>query len=609
MWSWLQKKRNSVIIALIAWVVALQALLFYPSPAYAVLPVAEVHKPAEKVELSVKEVIFSTIAGGVFNSINYFIKKIAYDTAVAIANAGNGQTPLIIQDFGGYINGAASETFGTLVDSLGDGIGLNLCQFPDVDLQLFVQIGLRDIYSQGPPKPKCDWKKFKNGWDPEQVGNRYKKKAQAFVKKYTDLKFNDMVSVKNSEFGITFDAIAKIDNEAFGSKELKEVERKASGFIKGVTEKVTGLTVTPPEHTVEELKSITAAKQTELSASQIVGVYSSNVPGMLSAAAGTFINTLASQLLKRVLTPSQGLVPINRKYDANYFGGGPADRKVAEAAFNFLLTPTITQQGAYNIAEEYASCPPNPGINHCVMDESLLTAINRAKTAKKPLTIAEAMTENLLHGDWPLISWRRKEDNTNKNCYRGAYCYSNLQKLRKARILPIGFEIAAAKANPDSRNAWKLQQVVEGFEDCDPTGVPTPAKPFCHLINPNWIIKMPPARCETKGVGPELVDENSAFRREECLDLSTCVEEDENGNCKNIYGYCLKEKNVWRIGGQSCEPQYATCTTFTDSEGQNASYLARTVDYGQCTADTVGCRAYSAEQSGSAWIPSVSQNV
>ncbi|NCS71822.1 MAG: hypothetical protein GW775_00955, partial [Candidatus Magasanikbacteria bacterium] len=87
----------------------------------------------------------------------------------------------------------------------------------------------------------------------------------------------------------------------------------------------------------------------------------------------------------------------------------------------------------------------------------------------------------------------RNSLNTDSRCFQNAYCYSNLQKLRKVRILPIGPEISALKADPDNPSAWTLGTVVANFETCrfdEVSGrvIPDVTKPYCHLIDPNWVI-------------------------------------------------------------------------------------------------------------------------
>ena len=89
-------------------------------------------------------------------------------------------------------------------------------------------------------------------------------------------------------------------------------------------------------------------------------------------------------------------------------------------------------------------------------------------------------------------------------------------------------------------------------------------------------------------------DGTGGQRGEYCADVQNCVEEDESGQCnQGSWGYCLKEKNRWLLGADSCDEQFNTCTTYANSKGQTASYLANTIEKSICNADNVGCRAYA----------------
>ncbi|PIY93693.1 MAG: hypothetical protein COY69_00285, partial [Candidatus Magasanikbacteria bacterium CG_4_10_14_0_8_um_filter_32_14] len=88
---------------------------------------------------------------------------------------------------------------------------------------------------------------------------------------------------------------------------------------------------------------------------------------------------------------------------------------------------------------------------------------------------------------------------------------------------------------------------------------------------------------------------NSAQRASECVDFPTCLTYSDNGQCQG-FGYCKQEENVWDFPGGKCPAQYNTCKTYTSSNGAIASYLSRTLDYGTCNIESVGCSAYSADQ-------------
>ncbi|MBI2437111.1 MAG: hypothetical protein HYV41_05260, partial [Candidatus Magasanikbacteria bacterium] len=211
-----------------------------------------------------------------------------------------------------------------------------------------------------------------------------------------------------------------------------------------------------------------------------------------------------------------------------------------------------------------------------------------------------------------LPSARFKSDtakNTDRNCYSDAYCYSNVAKLRRARIVPLGFEIAVARSSPDKPDT--LGEVVAGFNNCPKEGesFDSATHRFCHLIDPNWIIKAPEARCESEVNGPMLMADGSSERNRECADISTCLKTDASGSCI-AYGYCMQEKNIWKLPGASCPSYYNTCKTYTNTEGSYASYLSRSIEYGTCNIESVGCSAYSTEQVNSGqWLGSQDVNI
>ena len=185
-------------------------------------------------------------------------------------------------------------------------------------------------------------------------------------------------------------------------------------------------------------------------------------------------------------------------------------------------------------------------------------------------------------------------------------------------MLPLGFEIAAKNSDPDS--PWTLQQVVDGFNDCnyvkDQNGNPVlnssgepivqndpVGKPFCHLIDPNWILRFPISKCNASVNGPTPLAPGLPTRLEECSDMSSCVGYNDDGTCYT-YGYCTREKNTWADSGLTkCDAWNRTCRAFTDATGKQVAYLYRTLDTGYCTADNTGCTGYSFAQDASGdWL-------
>jgi len=91
-------------------------------------------------------------------------------------------------------------------------------------------------------------------------------------------------------------------------------------------------------------------------------------------------------------------------------------------------------------------------------------------------------------------------------------------------------------------------------------------------------------------------NEYSLLRNDKyCADEQTCIKEGSNGECE-AFGYCTEERRTWNFGGESCEPVFNTCKTFTrvfgEKEGESMSLLENTLNYGDCDEDNAGCRAY-----------------
>ncbi len=568
---------------------------------------ADAPAAVKEVKLSWYNAMLSSALGALVNATSYFMRKLAYDAATYVASGGKGQGALAFnKGAGAYFKDVALNSASTAISEFGKSFGLDLCKTPDLRVQMFIQVGLRNLYTleaygKGGPQPSCEWNQMSNAWSAEAFEKKYGPGGSKFMAET----FSNALRVENTDFGIALGAMGKLDRikaEAVAGAQSERIE--GQGY-KSLTNLISGDIKTPAQVIKTETESITAKQQTELTTGQVAGIYGSGALQVIPSAMSVFLNTLTSQLLKKLMTG--GLLG-----GGEGGGGGAADffaqygkdsRKAAEQAFSFLFTDVPQKQlNSYNIIAEFAACPDSPSLNNCVIDSGLQQAINRANSGK-PITIQQAIDEKLLKANWPLIPPSRVVDN-NRDCYkREMYCYSNLQKLRKVRILPLGFELAALKSDPDQ--PWTLDKVVKGFEDCarDKSGnaYADDQHPFCHLIDPNWVIKSPEARCEAQVYGPLLETSDSNVRKQECVDISTCLSEDEQGTCATRFGYCLREKNIWRIGGKSCADYYNTCSTYFDRAGKAVSYLERTVDFGQCNLESVGCRAYSIEGDGVSW--------
>ncbi|HJV32652.1 MAG TPA: hypothetical protein VJ694_01360, partial [Patescibacteria group bacterium] len=145
----------------------------------------------------------------------------------------------------------------------------------------------------------------------------------------------------------------------------------------------------------------------------------------------------------------------------------------------------------------------------------------------------------------------------------------------------------------DRFNDCPMTTDADGNPIVDTAKLPDPLHPWCHLIDPEWVLKYPAASCRQRGPGPTLVNPQSAARAQSCADVSTCVAEDASGNCVGGYGYCVREKSSWKLDADACPGQYASCTTYQRAGGGTFSYLSNTLDGAACNTQNAGCRQYS----------------
>lgn len=320
--------------------------------------------------------------------------------------------------------------------------------------------------------------------------------------------------------------------------------------------------------------------------------------------------------------------------------------------------PTIEQKSAnvssYNLLEKYVSPCSIKFDSECeVLDQKLLDVI-KAKSS-----IQDAIDAGKLNGDLKVARMDYKTTPPKElDNYKTGLTLTNIQKLRKARVFPVGLELAAlcitgqipcsdgyvydvdcpngvcSDANKNvctsgtSSGSYKcgsdvnehklrsvmgditLNNILAGYSVCDPlaSGYSSKNNRFCHLVNPNWILKDPKYMCEsgTKN-GPLLYvtdkQSQSNIRYETCPDVSTCLTEKDNEDC-NAYGYCLREKNIWRfdLSADSCFNQNVGCSKYTYTMGGKTTtlgFVADTTDKSVCDTSNAGCRKYSLVKTGS----------
>lgn len=551
----------------------------------------------------------------ILNGAHYFAQKLAYDTANYIASGGKGQKPLFSwKGIKGEVTSAAQDAAGEVLGTLSQDpssfgkFGFNLCAPSDPRAALNIKLGFLNglpgiLGSAAPaaPKPKCTWDSISNNWD-------------SFASQDSSTVLSQ-VGVMFTPGQNSLSAAIEVNNAAINlmNEKRQEAVNKfvANSGFKDLTDKISGNVKTPAD-TIKQQLNISQQeswKEGDKTVAISGSAFANGAFGVLTAAMQTFAGTLASKTLKKVF--EKGLISINDLLGSESdktltFDAAPAfgGRAAAELTNASLLTPKILSITNYSALNDLAACPVSGrGPNNCALDEKFFTAVSRASQGSA-LTVRQAVAQGLLNRNWALLPASHRK-NVEPTCYKEAFCYSNLVKLRKASVLPIGWEMAANSPFNDATRPVTLGEAMDRFEDCprtpsgdvDTAKLPDSLHPWCHFVNPEWVLKYPDEICRQQAPGPQLISSQTSERAPACVDAATCIAQDASGNCIGGYGYCVREKNVWNLDADACPAQYASCTTFKrTSDGASSSFLFNTLDAGSCNSQNAGCRRYSQSQ-------------
>lgn len=265
-----------------------------------------------------------------------------------------------------------------------------------------------------------------------------------------------------------------------------------------------------------------------------------------------------------------------------------------------LKTAQFSVRADFDILSTLSICtnPQKAGPTDCVIDDKFRQAVQDRKT------VGEAIKDGSLPGDrvFGFLSPSTEPK------YNEGYPYRSMLILRKYRILPVGWEVAGQYihdhfSTSSVNGPVTLQQLVDCFSPTDEYNSTNYNQEWCRdLVDPNWLLKAPKNYCGKLGVGPTIQSQNVGAdgqltvsrAGEYCADDQSCIKEKDDGSCE-MYGYCAEDKRIWNFGSEakSCEPINNTCRSFVNSETkETGSYLQNTLDYANCDASTVGCKAY-----------------
>ncbi|MCA9389357.1 MAG: hypothetical protein KC585_01990, partial [Candidatus Magasanikbacteria bacterium] len=549
-----------------------------------------------------------------YNALQKFTSRIAYDAANYIANGGKGQSALVFKKGPkAYLADVAGDAAGQVLGDISDlsffrDSGINLCTPPNPQQLLQLQLTIGGQFpglGQGNfnTQPRCDFKQVISNYR-----NLYTTLSNTEVLDY----ISEGISYNGSDLGASLRILGRSYTLIEQDVDTARENRKETGAFQNLEDIVSGNVRTPAaviqstfdQAVVKDPKTGEVTKQQGI----IGNAYKAGAAQLGIYTASVFLNTLSSKVLNKVM--QKGLIKglVDAFKDNKKKGGvsSPDAAFVKNATDNRLANIelrdfSLLRTSDVEVLSDLYSCPDSGrNIWNCAMDESLAQTVT-GQDGEGNLTIEKALEQDLLKGSWQLIPVTDAKRNQDSQCYTYGYCAGNLAKLRAMRIIPIGFEFAANSQENIIRcqnpaGCVTLKEVVDGFSQCNAQGERDAQFPWCKLIDKNWVLTSFPQQCKLTGFGESLISSRTApERREECRDIQTCLQRDENGQCVGGYGYCVAEKTTYRFNSTQCLERNASCRSYTTRTGQNVSYLRNTIESSVCSADNVGCSAYFSE--------------
>lgn len=558
------------------------------------------------------------------NALQYMTQTLAADTAQFLIHGGKGgASQYYPKTFEGFAQDVGTNALNSFITDMNDYVrqatGLNICA-PTAAQAFNLQLSLGIQQKIWPQKAlDCSFKQFTQNFDAT---------AQSLSSSDALSMVRANMQPNQSDLGValTIQQVALFkQSQAVNSQILNRQESQGLGLV---TDMITGNIKTPAQEVAQTLGSTNPVKLAQDNANQDISTLAGNafsigVEQLPAVFGATLLNTLAVagiDALKHVLVSGTGGSSLKQAQLLNPFAQATATPAQQTSAFTDIVTPNLLTTDNQNFTQELHACSTPRGLWGCSMDGDFAAGLN-AYSENGAFTVAEASGIDtngkgfvFLHPTWELIPESDTKDNQDPGCYLRAYCASNLAKLRFARILPVGWELAAnSPFNTQKSGRYvTLDQVIRGFNDCDLSDpnhpVASASHPWCHLIDPSWVITAPQFQCQIKGFGDTTYAGTSGVRYQECSDVISCLSRDDKGNCVGGYGYCLSEKTAWRFDADQCQQDYVSCRTYQSRNtqevpgnalsantfsGASLSLIRNTIDYGSCNANTVGCQFYA----------------
>jgi len=454
---------------------------------------------------------------------------------------------------------------------------INICN-PSLEVGLIITLGLTQSFSgySNDPRGTCSFTEMKKNWTNEF--NRLKDIASPDFLKKVSMQFYPNASDLSIALTLHSNLIEYRGKQVADDKLTLTANK---GYI-DARNFAGNLLGTPQD--AENRKKLADQKVWD-NLGKITG-------DILVDAANIFLNQWAisswTNLMSNLGTQSGSL---------SYWSGQQTGRQAIENKLSKLSEPAFAAGGRLDIIALLSTCPDpaNPGPTDCVIGNEFSTAI------EAKMTVIEAVRSGRLSGNWPFGFDKNGED---KIVYNQGYPYRSMIILRKYRVLPVGWEVAAQEIQRgyldnvnaiigERANGFTLNDMLACYSTTDTiTGY---SADWCKgLVDPNWVLKVPEYFCSRKGYGPNLVKEPDLMTTgvKYCSNdngATRTVIEDKMGACATDDECCteteLLTKDRLMLPGQESALRNFTCGA-TCAYSEQKLLVNRNNDY---CADEQGC--------------------
>ncbi len=607
----------------------------------------------EKAQESAESALLYAGRISLLNSLRAVVNQMAYQTATYIGSGGKGQKPLFFTEpFGEWMLKQGNNAAGDFIERFtknameqgqkdGSGTTYDICA-PDLSVSLKISLGLSDYanVSGGLKESRCSLTNIYKSIEGQMEGMYGSaEKREAWFKNLAEGSFGD----RSTDLGAAFKLFGAFDEKISADEEAAKLDRTETGGWKSVVETISGGIIASPK---------TIEKRQDTAQNMLTTGFWKESGDIFVDAANIFLNQLAISAFNRLMDSLGRSTSFGNNASNFSAQGNTGGISEIEQRASTILQAKFNERSDYDIVGQLSSCTneEQAGPTNCVITQQFAQAINDR------LTVGEALSGKAggnRSGGGLLDGSKRLgfDQQGNEFSYLSGYPYRSLIILRKYRILPVGWEVAAQyiKNHPQETKDVTLGDLVACFSKDDDAIYPGYYQPWCDgLIDPSWVLKAPKNYCSMEGYGPEIAEasttpstigycsntEKSCINNPSdcltngqkcsqggnecsgtydkcnftigrdvqvtrksnyCADEQSCIKENINGSCSN-YGYCTEEKRRWVFNqdqSNTCEPRNNSCQSFRSETGEQVSYLQNTLDYSNCGANQVGCKQYA----------------